>query len=70
MNSKQLEAVLPLEFPLLINKLPLLFLTQQPTVLGKNLIVLPHGLGRDTLINQLLNFLVDEEGICGLLFLT
>ena len=70
MNPKQFQAIFPLKLSLLLNKFPLLLLTQHPTILCENLIVLPHRLGRNTLINELLHFLVDKERVGGLLFLT
>ena len=70
MYPKQLKTILPLKLPLLLNKLTLLLLTQHTTILGQNLLILPHSLRRDTLVDELLDFLVDEQGVSGLLFLT
>ena len=70
MNPKQFQTIFPLKLSLLLNKLPFLLLTQYPTILCENLIVLPHRLGRNTLVNELLHFLVDKKRVSGLLFLT
>jgi hypothetical protein len=69
MYPEQLDTILPLELSLLLNKLSLLLLAQSPTVLCQQIIVLPGTLWRNAFINQLLNFLVNEQRVGRLLFL-
>ena len=70
MYPEQLNTIFPLKLSLLLNKLPFLLLTQGPTILRQQIIILPDTLRGNTFINQLLNFLIYEQGTGELLFLS
>ena len=70
MYPEQLNTIFPLKLSLLLNKLPFLLLTQGPTILRQQIIILPDTLRGNTFINQLLNFLIYKQGTGKLLFLS
>lgn len=66
MYPKELNTIFLFKLSLLINKIPLFLFRQYPTVLSQKLSILSDRLWRYTIINQLLNFFINEKRRCQL----